>query len=344
MIGGEDRRFSGPGRGTSRVAQRLTLHADRLFPADPGLRDIARRIFASARDLPILSPHGHTDPAWFATNSAWQDATSLLLVPDHYLYRMLYSQGVPMESLGIPGIDGRGNDTDPRDAWRTLRPPLPPVPRYAVRDVARPGVRRCLRARAPLVGGDRGRLLRTHRRVPAAARVPAPGPLRALQHRGADDDRVAARPAAAPRRAAEERLERSCAHRVQARPGRGPRVPRLPRRHRSSWHRSRARTPRPGTATSRLTGAAGISSGAWARRRPTTAIPPHAPPTSRRAKPRTCSGACSTSACRRQDAELFRAQMLTEMARMSLDDGLVMQIHPGSFRNHNAAICTSLRP
>ena len=62
------------------MVQRLTLHADRLFPADPGLRDIARRIFASARDLPILSPHGHTDPAWFATNSAWQDATSLLLV------------------------------------------------------------------------------------------------------------------------------------------------------------------------------------------------------------------------------------------------------------------------
>lgn len=35
------------------------------------------------------------------------------------------------------------------------------------------------------------------------------------------------------------------------------------------------------------------------------------------------------------DAELFRAQMLTEMARMSVDDGMVMQIHPGSFRNHN---------
>jgi glucuronate isomerase len=39
-----------------------------------------------------------------------------------------------------------------------------------------------------------------------------------------------------------------------------------------------------------------------------------------------------------QEAELFRAQMLVEMARMSLDDGLVMQIHPGSFRNHNRGL------
>jgi glucuronate isomerase len=39
-----------------------------------------------------------------------------------------------------------------------------------------------------------------------------------------------------------------------------------------------------------------------------------------------------------QQQELFRAQMLTEMARMSLDDGLVMQIHPGSVRNHNRAL------
>ena len=39
-----------------------------------------------------------------------------------------------------------------------------------------------------------------------------------------------------------------------------------------------------------------------------------------------------------EDAELFRAQMLTEMARMSIDDGLVMQIHPGSARNHSATV------
>ena len=120
MIDGEDRRISGSqDRGTSRVVQRLTLHADRLFPADPGLRDIARRIFASTRDLPILSPHGHTDPAWFASNSAWQDATSLLLVPDHYLYRMLYSQGLDLDALGAKAAleytRGDGHAAGPAD-------------------------------------------------------------------------------------------------------------------------------------------------------------------------------------------------------------------------------------
>jgi len=74
----------------------LSLHPDRLFPVDPATRDVARRLYAAVKDLPIISPHGHTDPAWFATDAPFSDATSLLLAPDHYLYRMLYSQGVPM--------------------------------------------------------------------------------------------------------------------------------------------------------------------------------------------------------------------------------------------------------
>ena len=41
---------------------------------------------------------------------------------------------------------------------------------------------------------------------------------------------------------------------------------------------------------------------------------------------------------------LFRAQMLTEMAKMSLDDGLVLQIHPGSWRNHSPAMLAQIRP
>jgi glucuronate isomerase len=75
------------------------LHPDRLFPADPAVRAVARRIFAAVTALPILSPHGHTDPRWFADDASFPDPTALFLLPDHYVLRMLYSQGIPMETL-----------------------------------------------------------------------------------------------------------------------------------------------------------------------------------------------------------------------------------------------------
>ncbi|MFN3795901.1 MAG: glucuronate isomerase, partial [Sphingobium yanoikuyae] len=56
----------------------LTLSPDRLFPADPTTRSIARALYAEVANLPIISPHGHTDPAWFATNAPWSNATELL--------------------------------------------------------------------------------------------------------------------------------------------------------------------------------------------------------------------------------------------------------------------------
>ena len=99
------------------MAGTLELHPDRLFPADPGTRSIARDLYAAIADSPIVSPHGHTDPAWFATNDKWSDATTLLLSPDHYLYRMLYSQGVDLDALAIPSRAGVPA-TDPRAAWR----------------------------------------------------------------------------------------------------------------------------------------------------------------------------------------------------------------------------------
>ena len=87
----------------------LRLHPDRLFSPEPTQRAVARRLYAAVRELPIISPHGHTDPAWFATNAPFANPTDLLLTPDHYLYRMLYSQGVPLEALGVgadAGIHG----------------------------------------------------------------------------------------------------------------------------------------------------------------------------------------------------------------------------------------------
>ena len=94
----------------------LSLHPDRFFPTDEGSRNIARRLFALAAPLPIVSPHGHTDPAWFADNHCFSDATSLILTPDHYLFRMLYSQGIKLGALGIS--DGSGEVATARNAWR----------------------------------------------------------------------------------------------------------------------------------------------------------------------------------------------------------------------------------
>ncbi len=77
------------------------LHQDRLFPSEPTIRSIARRLYEAVRNLPIVSPHGHTDARWFAENEPFPDPTSLFIVPDHYVFRMLYSQGIAMEDLGI---------------------------------------------------------------------------------------------------------------------------------------------------------------------------------------------------------------------------------------------------
>src|SRR5690606_191489 len=101
------------------MPRRLTLHEDRLFPADPTVRAIARELYQSIRTLPIISPHGHTDPAWFAYDEPFTNATDLLVAPDHYLFRMLYSQGVDLAELRVPA-HGKRPDTDPRAAWRVF--------------------------------------------------------------------------------------------------------------------------------------------------------------------------------------------------------------------------------
>jgi glucuronate isomerase len=89
----------------------------RLFPAESTSRAVAMRLYETVRDLPIISPHGHTDPQWFADNQPFPNPAALFLQPDHYIFRMLYSQGVSLESLGVPQVDGKQN-ADPREAWR----------------------------------------------------------------------------------------------------------------------------------------------------------------------------------------------------------------------------------
>ena len=93
------------------------LDKNRLFLAESASRAVAVRLYDTVRDLPILSPHGHTDPQWFADNQPFPNPAALFLQPDHYIFRMLYSQGVSLESLGVPQVDGKQN-ADPREAWR----------------------------------------------------------------------------------------------------------------------------------------------------------------------------------------------------------------------------------
>ena len=94
----------------------LHLRPERFFPSDPATRAVAMRLFSSVEKSPIISPHGHTDPAWFAKNEPFEDAVSLLIWPDHYLLRMLYSQGVSLSALGL----GQGPETqrDRRAIWQ----------------------------------------------------------------------------------------------------------------------------------------------------------------------------------------------------------------------------------
>jgi glucuronate isomerase len=99
------------------------LDGNRLFPAEGSARTVAVKLYETIQGLPIISPHGHTDPAWFADNKPFPNPTALFLQPDHYIFRMLYSQGVSLESLGVPqqGVEGDASASgkvDPREAWR----------------------------------------------------------------------------------------------------------------------------------------------------------------------------------------------------------------------------------
>jgi glucuronate isomerase len=96
------------------------ISADVLLPADPRVRDIAREIYACARDLPIISPHGHVDPGILADDEPFGDPAKLFVVPDHYVTRMLVSQGVRPGELGVPRVDGGPVEADPRVIWRKL--------------------------------------------------------------------------------------------------------------------------------------------------------------------------------------------------------------------------------
>jgi len=99
---------------------RLELNKDRFFDSQPEVRKIASELYSQVINLPIVSPHSHVEPRILAENIPFSDPTELIIIPDHYIYRLLYSQGISMESLGIPTRDGTRVETDRRKIWQTF--------------------------------------------------------------------------------------------------------------------------------------------------------------------------------------------------------------------------------
>ena len=315
----------------------LTLRADRLFSSDPVQRDLSRELYATVNKLPIISPHGHTDPQWYADNEAFSNASALFITPDHYVFRMLYSQGVKLEDLAIPRRDGGPVEQDARKIWRTFA------------------------ARYHLFRGTPTRVWLDH------AFYEVFGVRERLTPESADRifDRIndcLAKPEFRPRAlferfnieviATTESPLDALAHHAKLRA--------------SGWKGRVVTAYRPdptvdpdfeGFAANvrKLGELAGEDSMTWrgylASHRNRRAYfksmgatsTDHGHPTARTADlsdaeceslfAKALSGNASAG-----EAETFRGQMLTEMAKMSLDDGLVMQIHPGSFRNHNPLV------
>lgn len=312
----------------------LFLHPDRLLPPDPATRSVARRIHEAIRDLPILSPHGHTDPAWFALNAPWSDPASLLITPDHYVLRMLFSQGVAMESLGVGRLDGGPVETDPRAIWR----------RFAANYRLFRGTPSRLWhdwVYAEVFGLDVqlssetadhyfdviDAALRTDAFLPRALFerfnieliATTESPLDDLLHHGTIREsgwkgRVIT--AFRPDPVVDPEYEgfHDNLERLGVLTGQDVR----------SWQ-GYLRALGDRRAFFARNGATSTDHG-----HPTACTADLSPDEARALFEKVAAGPVDPGS-----AELFRGQMLTEMARMSLEDGLVMQIHPGSMRNHN---------
>ena len=108
----------GRGRRVPVGSDELVLHEDRLFDPDPAIRRVARVLYEETRELPLVCPHGHVEPRMLAEDTPFPEPTALIVTPDHYIFRMLYSQGIPLEALGISARDGTVVEADPRKVWQ----------------------------------------------------------------------------------------------------------------------------------------------------------------------------------------------------------------------------------
>ena len=318
------------------MTRKLELHPDRLLPADAATREIARSLYATVKDLPIISPHGHTDPAWFASNEGFGNAAELLLVPDHYVFRMLYSQGVPLAALGV------GNSGfDPRAAWRLF--------------AARYHLFRATPSRVWLnwvfaeafaldVQLDADTADHYFDTITSALATETFRPRALFERFNIEVIATTESPL--------DRLEDHTAIRASGWQGRVITAYRPDPVVDPEFEGFRANLQE----FSDLTGEDCLTwSGYLAAHRKRRAFfasmgatsTDHGHPTAQTAdlplvEAEALFRKVSIGSATAAEAELFRAQMLTEMAAMSVDDGLVMQLHPGSYRNHNAKLFAEL--
>ncbi len=316
----------------------LTLHPDRLLPADSATRDAARTLYQSIAGLPIVSPHGHTDPAWFADNAPFADPSSLFIVPDHYVFRMLYSQGVALETLGVPRIDGGATESDKRQIWRRFAEnfhvfrgtPSRMWLNHAFHEVF--GIEERLDAAnadklydqiAECLQRPEFRPRALYERFNIEVMATTESPLDDLRHHQkikADPWKGRVVTAFRPDPVVDPNFPNFLGNLAE--------LGKITGKDTKSWN--------------------GYLEALVARRRyfienGGCTSTDHGHPTAftadlPKAEAEALFARVSKGAVSAQDAELFRGQMLTEMARMSLDDGLTMQIHPGSFRDYNPLI------
>ncbi|MCM2290746.1 glucuronate isomerase [Allorhizobium sp. BGMRC 0089] len=316
------------------------LNPDRLFPLDYSSRTIARALYEIVRLLPIVSPHGHTDPRWYAENKPFPDPAQLFVVPDHYVFRMLASQGVALPDLGVPRLDGGPVETDGRKIWRLFAEnfhlfratPSRMWLEHAFHDVF--GVTKRLSAStADEIYDHISDCLQKPQFLPRAlfksfdieVIATTESPLDELKwhemiRASGWDGRVIT--AYRPDAVIDPEFEGFAAN-IE-------RFGALAGVNATNWsgyldaHRNRRAFFKSYGATSTDHGHA-------------TARTENLPESEAKALfDKALTGRISA-----EEADAFRGHMLTEMARMSLEDGLVMQIHPGAYRNHSAGVMTS---
>ncbi|HEX2310273.1 MAG TPA: glucuronate isomerase [Vicinamibacterales bacterium] len=319
------------------------MNPDRYFSPVPAVRDIARALYERVADLPLVCPHGHVDPRMLAEDTPFPNPAALLVIPDHYLVRMLYSQGVPMERLGIPRLDGGPTEADPRKIWQRFADHFhlfrgTPSGAWLAHELEGVlGITERLTSESAM---------RIYDRIEEQLAKPEFRP-RALFERFRIE--VLCTTDAATDTLEWHRLMRESGWRADVRPTFRPdlainilhpswkqeieRLGALAGRDVRDF-RTYIRALEERRAFFKTMGATATDH---------AAVTPYtaelSPSEAATIFERALKG-CATEA----DARAFTGHMLIEMARMSVDDGLVMQLHPGSDRNHNELVLKRFGP
>jgi glucuronate isomerase len=321
----------------------VALHPDRLLPIEPDARAIARRLYESVAKLPIVSPHGHTDPRWYADDAPFPDPATLFVKPDHYVFRMLYSQRVSLEDLGVTRTDGGPVETDGRKIWRLFARHWSLFRGTPTRLWFEDSLERVFGIEERLNESNADRLYDV-----IAQKLLEPDFRPRALYRRFNIEAIAT---------TDSPLDDLVAHyQILASIWNGRVLP----TYRPDFVVDPGRAGFQGNVEQLLALAGeGVTTyakylaahrirRAYFKARGATATD-HGHPTCRTADLPAAEAAAlfdrvMGANASPEDRELFRAQMLTEMARMSIEDGLVMQIHPGSLRNHNPAIFRDFGP